>query len=282
MPNPSPRVYIAAALISAVGLIIAAVIGALIGRGPAQQQAFATAAVQQATSIAQAESTQIAVTSPPIVITSPPIVITSPPIVVTSPPIVVTATPEPPTPGPTATPTPGPEVLYQADWSNGMNGWAASPSWKTVDGMLITDGGSGNTAAIAPYRPGEIANYAVEVELKLIRGNGLTYGIFVRGDDSGEGYWVGYEGVRQNLGSGATIWSDDYFPYAKFVQNAPFEPKSDWQIYRVEVKGTTIKLLVDGATILEVQDNRYISGGKIGLWSQEYQLNIRNFKITKL
>jgi hypothetical protein len=32
-------------------------------------------------------------------------------------------------------------MLYEANWSDGMSGWAGgSPDWKHVPGMLVSDG----------------------------------------------------------------------------------------------------------------------------------------------
>jgi hypothetical protein len=54
-------------------------------------------------------------------------------------------TPSPTRVTPTQEPTPTPKVgddvpVYQADWSNGMNGWAGTPDWKHVPGMVLSDG----------------------------------------------------------------------------------------------------------------------------------------------
>jgi len=62
MPNPSPKVYIAAAIIGAIGLILAALIGRNTGVSTGKQEAFATAAIQQSTSVVQEVVTQIVVT----------------------------------------------------------------------------------------------------------------------------------------------------------------------------------------------------------------------------
>src|SRR4051794_29795865 len=114
MQNPSPMTYIAAAVITAIAIIAAALIGRSSGVSTGITQAQGTAQIQQATSVAQAAVTQIVITQ--IVVTQ--IIATSPPAP-SSAPVIVVATPTSPPP----TPTPGPEsipintVLYQADWS---------------------------------------------------------------------------------------------------------------------------------------------------------------------
>lgn len=125
MLNPSGRVYIAAAIITAGGVIVAAIIAGIIGRNAGQQQAFATAVQQQASAVAAAPTpdpvTQVAVTQvsiTQIVVTEvaiTQIVVTE--IVATSPPVVVTATLPPPTPIPENPPLNVGESLKQEDVS---------------------------------------------------------------------------------------------------------------------------------------------------------------------
>jgi hypothetical protein len=44
-------------------------------------------------------------------------------------------------------------VLYTADWSTGLDGWAGSGDWKTLRGVLLNDGTSGSrTPILAPAR----------------------------------------------------------------------------------------------------------------------------------
>src|SRR6266566_4060638 len=50
------------------------------------------------------------------------------------------------------TPTPFPQsgtVLYKADWSSGMNGWAGGDDWKTSSGLLLNDGTQSNSIILA-------------------------------------------------------------------------------------------------------------------------------------
>ena len=61
-----------------------------------------------------------------------------------------------------------------------------------------------------------------------------------------------------------------------------YDPKTDWHTYRAEFKGNTIRLLVDGATVVETSDNRHLTGGGIGLWCKTAQINVRSFKVVAL
>jgi hypothetical protein len=95
-----------------------------------------------------------------------------------------TATPQPtytPTPQPTNTPCAQPgQLLYQADWSGGFDGWMAAPDWKTVSGQLVDDGTNWDNTQFA-HAPridhtACAANYAVEAEIQAVRaGNGCGF-----------------------------------------------------------------------------------------------------------
>jgi hypothetical protein len=54
------------------------------------------------------------------------------------------------------------------------------------------------------------------------------------------------------------------------------------ECYWLEVKGNTIKLLVDGALLLDATDNRHLSNGRVGLVSIGAQINVRSFKVIQL
>lgn len=68
------------------------------------------------------------------------------------------------------------DILYQADWSKGMDGWAGSSDWKvsTEKAMLLNDGSASPCSAqpgptiVAPYSV-KIADYAVEAKIQILR-----------------------------------------------------------------------------------------------------------------
>src|SRR5207249_1859120 len=66
-------------------------------------------------------------------------------------------------------------VLYQADWSQGLDGWPGTAGWKQFRGLLINDGSESNRDrwVKAPYVPGTagIDDYAVEAEIQLVKLN---------------------------------------------------------------------------------------------------------------
>jgi hypothetical protein len=185
------------------------------------------------------------------------------------------------------------DVLYEADWSGGLDGWAGGPpDWKTINGMLVNDGTNNSPEKwiSAPYEPGSIADYAVEAEIQVVR---LTdnscgdpsFGIVARAEQQGA-YWVGvkYEwNFFEMVGSvRASAMPMNDCGNTTYLAEQAFEPSTDWHTYRVEVQANTIKLLVDGARMLETTDNLHLSGGRVGLWSKDTVLNVRSFKVIQL
>jgi hypothetical protein len=143
-------------------------------------------------------------------------------------------------------------------------------------GIFLNDGTNADPVnwVHAPYAPSDygLSDYVVEAEMQLINRPCGNFGIVVRDD-----YWVGF--FTCTGGSYAAMKIT--YRAAQFgILERGFPLKQEWQTFRVETKGNTIKLLVNGAIVLEAQDNRNISGGKIGLWSDDAQVNVRSFRVT--
>lgn len=118
MPNPSAKVYIAAAVIGAIAVVLAAWIGRSSGVSVGREQALATAEIQQIPALTQVNVTQVAITQIAVTqIAVTQIIATSPPAP-TAEPIVIVATPTS-MPLPSATPepdnTPAGSILGEGD-----------------------------------------------------------------------------------------------------------------------------------------------------------------------
>jgi hypothetical protein len=171
-----------------------------------------------------------------------------------------------------AAPAPEGGVLYQADWSNGQNGWPATLGWKVLNGELLNDGtsaGGGNwksnwIASPAPARD----NIAVQAEMRLVREPGCgSFGIVLR-----EAYEAGIHLCGDPV---ASLRSKD----GDVIEERKFTlAENDWHVYRFEANGNVLKFLVDGAVVIEAMDNRYLSGGQAGLFSDRTQISVRTFQ----
>lgn len=196
-----------------------------------------------------------------------------------------------PTRAPTAVPPPPPEpgtILYEADWSGGTRGWGGPPDWKVGSAMLLNDGsGSGSKfmPILSPQRSPDIADYAVEADIRVLPGGSrASFGVVVRADGKSGGYAVG---VGSGWGRTAKVvrleglWGTNIID-ARVAEGQVFDPGTGWHTYRAESKGNAITLLIDGAVMVTGNDNRYLSGGQQGLWSNQYQLEVRSFRVIAL
>lgn len=188
-----------------------------------------------------------------------------------------------PTPSPTpASPQPG-TVLYQANWSNGLDGWAGSQDWKSQGGMLVSDGtyqdtnGSQISPTIEPpYQVKETSDYAVEVRIQQLGGQGCFDAVVLRGSVATDGV----QGYRFTIGcyGGATIYAA-HGSSLNQIAHVDFDPGNTWHTYRLEAKGTSITAFIDGIQVLGVTDATYLSGGVLGMKSEATQIDVSSFKV---
>jgi hypothetical protein len=157
--------------------------------------------------------------------------------------------------------------------------------------MMLNTGQGINSVSLAPYHPGDngISDYAVDVEMQLnsfSSGNSLnSFGIIVRSPDGINGYifavCVSAELTLTNCGT-----NDNEIYISNGSQNIaenPYLPHAnDWHDYRMEVKGNSVKILIDGTEFLSATDNTYYTGGDVGLLSDESQITVRSFTVTAL
>jgi hypothetical protein len=66
------------------------------------------------------------------------------------------------------------------------------------------------------------------------------------------------------------------------MDTVPFDPGDAWHTIRLEVKGDTVKLLIDGGSVIQEVDNTYLTGGVIGIFDRGCQVNIRAFSVSAL
>jgi hypothetical protein len=172
-----------------------------------------------------------------------------------------------------------PQVLYAADWSAGLNGWTGGPSWKPLRGMLVSDGTGGSLdQVLAPYDTRDLADYAVEARIRVIRAapgwaSGVL-GLAVRGSTAGGGYLGlvrnGDEVAIRESGGGL------------IAEGQSFVPDAAWHTYRLEVDGNAVTFLIDGGRVATVLDNRFLTGGLTGLVDYSYQIEVDTYRVLRL
>lgn len=160
---------------------------------------------------------------------------------------------------PTATvpkPTPTPTILFQADWTHGLDGWHATPGWHVVNGGLQNDLGAERSLTI-PYQPPAGA-YAIELDLQIVSIPSKDgYYIFdVPAGVNGDGYQAGVQGLRvpgdtRPNGDHAAIRTlisplNDQDTSLAIRAQTDYEPGDQVRTYRVVVDGKSLDMYVDG------------------------------------
>jgi hypothetical protein len=187
--------------------------------------------------------------------------------------------------GNTPPPPPPANVLYAADWSGGLGGWAGGGDWRVEGGLLTNDGASGSDPSfiLAPAQT-PLAGYAVEAEIQVLNPESATAGagILVRREqDDASGYMGGW--AHDEEGTSVAVISTPGMLFHSGPELAkPFAPGGGWHAYRLEVRGSAIRLLIDGAPTLTYSNDRYISGTTTSLWSRGARINVRAFRIVGL
>jgi hypothetical protein len=213
-------------------------------------------------------------TPPPTPNTSQPEVGTTPMVTIAAP----TATPTPMSPPP----APG-TILYRADWSHGLDGWTGGGEWKVLNGLLINDGTATNgclrPTIVPPFQPA-YPDYAIEARIQVVKGSSDTncFGLNAR-SGAMNGQTAGYVGAVACCGL-MEIYDSSNF---NALGGGRFDPTGNWHTFRFEVKGTDLKLLIDGSVVAEGSDAKYLSfAGQVGLSDDEMYVNISSFVVYAL
>lgn len=179
-------------------------------------------------------------------------------------------------------PTVEPNILYQADWSQGFDGWAGDETWKVLNGMLLNDGQQKfGTMIKAPFRPGEagIANYMIVADMQLvsIEPAGAIFSCF--GMIGRSIYFLGIKGKE-----GEVFYSKQFpaWGYGYEIERSNFDPGNEWHTYKLIFEGNNIRYMIDDRPLLDVTDNESLEGGEISLFSNAAQISIRNFRVIAL
>ncbi|MGH2485019.1 MAG: hypothetical protein ACRDHE_03305 [Ktedonobacterales bacterium] len=165
-----------------------------------------------------------------------------------------TASPTATTPAtPSATATP--KLLYQADFSKGLSSWQATAGWSVQNGALQSDTGQDRAVTI-PFQPAT-SSYAVEYTMRVVDPKeGGACAVAAAPAPGKDGYQVQLDGMLA-LGNsefalhpqfGITIDPSGHQDL-NGAATVDFELGTHVTTYRVEVRGATARVLVNGRRI---------------------------------
>jgi hypothetical protein len=83
------------------------------------------------------------------------------------------------------------------------------------------------------------------------------------------------------IGASSQAWSVSQGTLVSSGQLTSF-PDPRCQIYRIEVLGSHIKVLVDGILVFDEQDSRFTHGGWVELWEEADRVRVSDFTISKV
>jgi hypothetical protein len=225
-----------------------------------------------------------------------------PPVPIPVPKISITWVAASPPPGPaaasgTATPSPTPVTTplptsYQADWAASMDGWTGVPQWKTIPGILVSDGTSHTTLAYAsrgegsvqPPRQPSAGSYGVEARIQIVDPTQGSCYVAIQLREQAEGQGGDRHGYVLGYSREAGAFVGRFFPGASYAQikQTAFSPGADWHVYRAEVAQNQLTLKIDGSVALQATDNNYLDAGGVGLVNSNCQVQVSSFGVAAL
>lgn len=151
----------------------------------------------------------------------------------------------------TATPTfstvaPG-TVLFQSDWSKGLDGWGASDGWTVRDGMLEIDGKDNRTLTI-PYKP-TVRDYAVIYSVQVVDEpkDGGYFRLVAAPTSTAPGFHAEVQDLHNDLqhfnGDHPHAWVllDPRETQGGNAHSTDYEPRHIMWTYHVEVHGNGVQ-----------------------------------------
>jgi hypothetical protein len=147
--------------------------------------------------------------------------------------------------------------------------------------MLISDGTHqpdvlAGPTILAPYQTAVSGDFVIELKVQFEQANVGSDPLLFHGRSIADG-WQGHKLTMCGCGY-LRITSDDF---NDVLGQASFDPGTTWHTYRIEVRGSTMIVIVDGTTLFSAQDARFLSGREVGMKSS-MQLMVSSFKIISL
>jgi len=169
----------------------------------------------------------------------------------------------------------------------------ASGSWKPTPDALRNQGKSADAEPWLKLTTIPVPNVAIEAEIRV---NGLletfcnqSFGLAAGNANAGTVFGAGVlfpcgDGEAAARLTDVSVWEDGYHADPTVAENA-FDPGDDWRTYRFELRGESVRLIVDGVGIVTGTLDAPLDAtgeAEAGIWSQGVNLDIRTIEIFPL
>ena len=178
---------------------------------------------------------------------------------------------------PTATPTLSPQgtLVFSAGSDDAFSQFALPSAGWRVDGGLVADGSGARAWASLPAIPGLSKDQAIEAEIQLGDGGACprNFGLALRGSDNG--FVAG--GAEWACAQAIKLWGGQ----SQLAQGQIDSLGSGWHLFRLETRGSDVRLFIDGSLALESTTTQS-AGGQLAIWSSGVPLKVRAVRVYDL
>jgi hypothetical protein len=178
-------------------------------------------------------------------------------------------------------------VIYESNWTSGLDGWIGTPDWQAGAAALLNDGSrEGDDPWIeAPVQVDPAQSMVIELNVDIQADRFGSFGLVARAGQAGW-FQFGARWERTRDGNeqavafmGAAIRQEiAREPFEFESVPYPLSPGPHW--YRAEFSDGGVRFLIDGVEIGYVSDGEFVYGEYIGLWSDRTPLVVRYFRVT--
>ncbi len=191
---------------------------------------------------------------------------------------------------PTPTTLPSGTLLYQSDWSHGLDGWQASAGWKVTHGMLQSNSNSENVITL-PYMPA-VADYAIDVRFQIVSIPTSGGNVIVTADKTPgkDGYTAGImnllaPGPRSQFANPEVqVYISPIEAMESRPQVSDYDPSPMQHTYRIEVQGPLVQFFIDGLRKSSAVSSQtdFLSNGPIHLRVDKAIVRVFSMRMTVL
>lgn len=183
-------------------------------------------------------------------------------------------------------------LIYQTNWRHGKLGWSSDDpgDWHVVGRLLTyTPVYELSGTIYAPVQPK--GSFAVQATIRRDQeggnnANNEEFGVLVRSTPAPEyNYKPGVAGGVRNQDQSAAVWVTPNGVdqgNETVVNQSDFDPGSGWHTYRLEVRGISYRLLVDGQMAATGRTSQDLSAHRVGLFAIGNAISVRGFKVFSL